>query len=91
MKSFKIGLICFTFYFGYHLIHGQYGLVSWVRVRQDIQKNQRTLEQLLNKKKELEKMVYLISPGHLDLDLLEEQARKMLGQAYLDEKVVILD
>ena len=91
MKSFKIALVCISLYFGYHLVHGQYGMISWVRVRRDIQKHQNTLEQLSAKKKELEKMVSLIHPSHLDLDLLEERAKTILGYAYPDETVIILD
>lgn len=90
-NSFKVALVCLSLYFGYHLVNGQYGLISWARVRQDIEKNQNTLDHLLAKKKELTKMVNLISPAHLDLDLLEERAKTMLGYAYPDETVVILD
>ena len=90
-KSFKIALVCLSLYFAYHLVNGQYGLISWMHVRQDIEKNKKTLDKLLVKKKELEKMVNLINPTHLDLDLLEERAKTMLGHAYPDEKVVILD
>ena len=91
MKSFKIALALISLYFCYHLVNGQYGLISWVRVRQEIQKNEQVLQDLTEKKRELTKIVSLISPGNMDPDLLDERARTMLGYAHRDENVVILD
>ena len=47
------------------------------------------LAQVTQTRTELEQKVVMMRPGHVNADLLEEQARKVLGFHYQDEKLVI--
>lgn len=90
MNSFRLGIVGISLYFIYHLVNGQYGLISWAHVRQDIKKNEKTLQELTSKKEYIENLVNFLKPSHIDPDLLDERARLMLGYAHKDEKVIIL-
>jgi len=90
MRLFRIIVFVLGIYFAFHLINGQYGLLSWNSLKKDIAKNETHLQKLTHQKNELEKIVSLLAPGSVDGDLLSERARAVLGYAKKDEKVVIL-
>jgi len=66
-------------YFGYHIIQGERGLFSWMRLRQKIADSERHLAEIQLEKETLEQQVYLLRPDSLDQDMLEERAQKVLG------------
>ena len=78
----------FLSYFGYHSIHGDYGLkATEVFDRQSIER-QRTLGKLVERRKTLEKEVALLSDGSLERDMLDEKARFALNMSRTDEIVI---
>ena len=91
LNTFALSIFGIGCYFIYHLINGQYGLIAWVHVHNDIQKNKQTLKELILKKNEVEMLVTHLSPGNIDPDLLDERARTILGYAHKDEHVIILN
>jgi cell division protein FtsB len=85
---FVVGLVC---YFAYHAINGERGILAFFKLNHQLDASENHLEQLRLERLNLEHTVSLLRPNSLDLDLLDEQARKILGYAGGDEKVYIVD
>lgn len=66
-------------YFGYHIVQGERGLLSWMRLRQKITESELHLAQIQSEKETLERQVYLLRPDSLDQDMLEQRAREVLN------------
>jgi cell division protein FtsB len=75
-------------YFGYHIVQGERGLFSWMRLRQKIVESQEQLSEIQSEKETLEMRVGLLRPDSLDQDMLEERARKILNWGYPGEVVI---
>lgn len=72
-------------YFVYHIIQGERGLLSWMRLKQKIATLEHKLEGVKEEQSALEQRVYLMRPDSLDRDMLEEQARKYLNYGDKEE------
>jgi cell division protein FtsB len=66
-------------YFTYHIVQGERGLFSWMRLRQKITESEQQLTEIQAEKETLERRVSLLRPGSLDPDMLGEQAWKILN------------
>jgi len=77
-------------YFGYHVIHGDRGLMAWWTLRQHIETASVSLNEIADRRKSLERRVHLLHPDSLDPDMLEERARIMLNYGHIDD-IVALD
>lgn len=75
-------------YFSYHILQGRYGLIAWQRLNQLLTERQDYLAQLSAKKEKLQKKLILIN-SKVDLDLIEEEARRSLGFHKENELVVL--
>lgn len=75
-------------YFVYHIIQGERGLLSWMRLKQKIEMMDQKLQKVQEEQSQLEQRVYLLRPGSLDPDMLEEQARKVLNYGRKDELII---
>jgi cell division protein FtsB len=82
-----ISLMC---YFGYHLVQGERGLVSWLRLTQEVKLAKTRLAALDDERDALDRRVALLRPEHLDRDMLDERARATLNLVGPNE-IVILD
>lgn len=82
-----LGLLAIC-YFSYHLIQGDRGLFAYLKLQQDIQTASAELAITTHEREKLEKRVDLLRPENLDLDMLEERARSVLGLAHPDELVI---
>jgi len=80
---------CVTGYFGYHLVQGDYGLVSWLKLSHEIEETKAELDQVSGEREALERRVSLLRPESLDRDMIEERARVTLGFAHQNDAVVI--
>ncbi|MBB4954685.1 cell division protein FtsB [Agrobacterium vitis] len=80
--------IAFLGYFGYHSIHGDYGLKAGERF--DVLRAERSkdLASLVHARKKLETQVRLLSDGSLDRDMMDEKARYQLNMSKADEIVI---
>lgn len=76
------------FYFAYHTIQGDRGLLSYLRLKQEVKKAEASLAEVRAQREELENRVHRLQPGSLDLDMLEEQARRVLNFAHPDDIVI---
>jgi cell division protein FtsB len=83
--------IAFVSYFGYHCIHGDYGLRATEKFEQQRYERQSELAELVAKREHLEKEVALLSDGSLDKDMLDEKARYQLNYSRADEIVIFHD
>jgi len=82
------GILLFI-YFVYHSIQGQHGVLAWRQLDIQITKAEVTFANLQAKQSELEQSVIMLRPGTLDLDMVEEQSRRMLNFTHQDDVVVI--
>jgi cell division protein FtsB len=78
-------------YFIFHSIYGNRGIISYFKLNNRFQKATEELEDLRAERIEIEHRVKLLRPGSLDKDMLEEQARSVLGVASPNEKVFTPD
>jgi cell division protein FtsB len=77
------------FYLGYHAMHGERGLYALVREQRERTTLTQQLEQTKAERQRLELRVSHLRDGSLDLDLLDEQMRRMLGVMKPGEIVVL--
>lgn len=75
-------------YFIYHIIQGERGILSWMRLQQRITESQQLLDEVQIEQADLEHRVQLLRPDSLDPDMLEERARQALNFARADEIVI---
>lgn len=94
MQKIKLLLVTTLFlgiftYFVYHTIEGNRGYLAKIKVEKDILVANEELEKLRASRVEIEHQVKLLRPETLDKDMLEEQARKILGVAKSEEEIVV--
>jgi cell division protein FtsB len=80
--------VAFLSYFGYHSIHGEFGLKATEKFDRQRVERQARLDELTARRKTLEKEVALLSDGSLERDMLDEKARFGLNMSRADEIVI---
>lgn len=75
-------------YFIYHLIQGQYGLLSWKRLQQHSEALTHKKELIEEQNTLLQDKVNRLKPDQLDLDYVEELVREKVGVYHLDDLIV---
>ncbi|MCV9997227.1 septum formation initiator family protein [Pararhizobium sp. YC-54] len=80
--------VAFLSYFGYHSIHGDYGLKATEKFDRQRIERQARLDELTAQRETLEKEVALLSDGSLERDMLDEKARFGLNMSRSDEIVI---
>jgi cell division protein FtsB len=83
--------ISFVVYFGYHVLHGDRGLIALRHLTQTIESKILAHADVSKTRMALAQRVRLLYPESLDPDMLEERARVMLNYGYADDIVVMLD
>ena len=78
-------------YFSYSALNGQYGLFNQFHLKAQKNVLVKDLEAIELKNSILEKKVLRLSNKYLDLDLLDQQARKFLGLAKSNEIIINLN
>lgn len=76
-------------YFGYHSIHGGFGLHAQERMAVEHSQLQARLGDLRAERKHLEKRVLLLKDGSIERDMLDEQARRALNMVRPDDLVIV--
>ena len=91
VSQFLVTSLCFLlfFYFAYHLAHGDRGYFAWKGLEKKLAAAEDNYDRKLAEREALENRVKLLRPDSLDLDMLDERARVVLGFVKPDEKVVI--
>lgn len=81
--AFSLGL-----YFTFAAVQGDYGLFRRAEIVAERNALQDELSRIETRVARLENLTHRLSDGYLDLDLLDEQARSMLGLIRADEIVI---
>lgn len=71
--------------FGYHALQGEHGMFALMQIEAERAALGAELAALRTERAQLENLALRLSEGHLDLDLLDERARAVLGHMRADE------
>ena len=75
-------------YLSFHMIQGDRGLIAYWQIRTNIEDARRIYNDELSLKLKLQNKVNLMRSSSLDRDILEEQARYLLGYSREDELII---
>ena len=81
--AFAMGL-----YFTFAAVQGDFGLFRRAEILSESKDLRAQLEQVSSQVARMENLTKRMSDDYLDLDLLDEQARKVLGMVRTDELVI---
>jgi len=84
----SVSVVALVAYFSYSAIQGPYGMLTLFKVETNEGQLQLQLDALKQERAIAENRAYRLSDEYLDLDLLDEQARKVLGYIRGDEIIV---
>jgi cell division protein FtsB len=76
-------------YFSYHLLSGERGLIALMELSKKVDDSRANLDQVVADRLRLEHRVSLLRDESLDLDLLDEQARRLLGYVGKDDVIYL--
>jgi cell division protein FtsB len=79
---------CALLYFGYHTVQGERGIIAYLRLNANLERTEIALRESDEVQQVLARRVGLLRPEHLDRDMLDEQARQILGLAHPDDIVI---
>jgi len=82
--------ICLTCYFSFHAIFGERSYFKYQYLDKRVENLSFQYKSLKDERKILENKVVRLRPDSIDMDLLEEQSRTVLGFVYQSD-VIILD
>ncbi|MDP3896137.1 MAG: septum formation initiator family protein [Mesorhizobium sp.] len=81
--------IVFLSYFGFHALHGEFGIYSSYRLVDRAADLETKLALLKSERMHLESRVLLLHDGTIEKDMLDEQARRALNLTHQDEITII--
>ncbi len=87
-SMFLVTALLLMAYFGFAAIQGNFGHFRRNQVNAEAKLLQKELVQLQTTRGYLQNRTHRLSDKYLDLDLLDEQARKILGMAREDEIII---
>jgi cell division protein FtsB len=87
--AFNALLLLILIYFIFHALAGNRGIIAYFKLNQQIEKLTTELDNLRAERIALEHKVNLLK-SPLDKDMLDEQARKILGVSKPNEKIFIV-
>lgn len=82
-------LVFLFFYFSYHLVSGDRGVIKMLYLKNQIEGAKEVLFQKQTERQKIEENVKRLSSASLDLDLLDERARVVLNMAGRDEFIIL--
>ena len=77
-------------YISFHMIQGERGLIAFMQIHREVMAAKKTQEILISKKQRLQNQVTLLSTKSLDIDMLDERVRIMLGYSRPNETIILL-
>ena len=83
-----LGALMLGLYFTFAAVQGDYGLFKRIEIRSEGQALELELAALQAEVAKMENLTTRLSDTYLDLDLLDEQARDVLGLIRADEIVI---
>ena len=84
----SLGLIALALYFTFAAVQGDYGVFKRAEVEAEGRALAIELAALQAEVARMENLTHRLSDSYLDLDLLDEQARDVLGYVRADELVI---
>ena len=92
IKSLLINVIWLSIaaYFVYHIVIGARGIISWTILSREAQQLENELKSIKISNSFLDNKVKGLRSESLDLDLLEEKKKKILGFSYPQDTIVFL-
>ena len=78
-------------YVGYQSVQGERGLLGWVERTAEVEKTRAEVVALAEERGKLERRVSQLRTESLDLDLLDQEARRLLNLGHPDEEVLFHD
>ncbi len=81
---------CVFGYFVYHAIQGDHGFLAKLRLEQELERARAARADLAAEQSRLAHKVDRLQLEHIDPDLLDEQARRLLGYGRPDDLVIML-
>ncbi|MES2214728.1 MAG: septum formation initiator family protein [Pseudomonadota bacterium] len=88
--ALHIFLLSLLIYFVFHAVAGNRGILAYFKLNKKLEESSVELDHLKAERIELEHKVRLLKPP-VDLDMLDEQARRVLGVAKPNEKVFVVE
>ena len=90
-RQVSVLLLCggLTVYFGYHTINGRHGLETRTRLIERSSALEREIKSLEPVRVRLERELALLNDPNVDLDYAEELARRQLGLAARDDRILV--
>ncbi len=86
--TYVVVMSLFGLYFIFAAVQGDYGIFRRAEVDADALELRVELATLSDEVDRMENLTYRLSDGFLDLDLLDQQAREVLGMIRTDEVVI---
>jgi len=77
-------------YFAFHAVEGERGLRAYFALNLQTELVREERDALRHDRKTIERRVNLLKPESLDLDMLDERARKVLNKVHEDDFVILL-
>ena len=81
--------LCLCFYFSYHLLSGERSYLRLISLNNMIETTRAEVDILQRDQAVIAKKVALMRPGQVNADMLEEQAKLILGYRYVGENDVL--
>lgn len=81
-------MIAVIVYFGWHGVHGEYGIRARLKFETEIARLVDQRDQIVMRRKALESRVALLQSAAIDADMLDERARANLNLAQPDEIII---
>lgn len=85
---YVIAAIAVSGYFAFAAIQGELGVVTRIQAKIELERLVERENALVRDVEDLSNKTRRLSDGYLDLDLLDERARNVLGMARADELLV---
>ena len=82
------GFLCLCGYFAFAAVQGEFGHLKRVEIESEGQYLEAQLQTLRTQRSLVENKTKRMSDNFLDLDMLDEQARKVLGMARPNEIII---
>ena len=79
------------FYVGYQSVQGERGLLGWIERSAEVERTRGEVAALAGERRKLERRVSQLRTDNLDLDLLDQEARRLLNLGHPDEEVLFHD
>ena len=80
---------CVVGYFVYHSVQGDRGVLSYLRLNNEVKRATITLASVQQQRQDFERKVNLLHPLSLDSDMLEERVRHSLNVANPNDVVIM--